>query len=327
MPALTHALWPGLSAAGVQVIDSHTAGEPTRVVVAGGPDVGSGPMAERLARLREQYDGFRSAVVCEPRGSQAVVGALLCSPVDAANATGILFFNDVGYLGMCGHGTIGVVTTLAHLGRIGPGWHGIETPAGVVHATLHADGQVTVENVVSYRYAAKVRVGAVEGEIAWGGNWFFLAREQQLKLDSSNVLELTARATALRAALAAAGFTGEGGAPIDHIEYWGPAFDPQNHARNFVLCPGSAFDRSPCGTGTSAKLACLAADGLLAPGEEWRQEGILGTVFTAGYQLAPAGLQMAGVAVMPSITGRAFVTAEARLLFDPKDPFAAGIRF
>jgi 4-hydroxyproline epimerase len=305
----------------VQVIDSHTAGEPTRVVLAGGPDLGLGPLAERLARLRAQHDGFRPAVVCEPRGSQAVVGALLCPPVDPANATGILFFNDVGYLGMCGHGTIGVVTTLAHLGRIGPGRHGIETPAGVVHATLHPDGRVTVENVASYRYAAKVRVGAVEGEIAWGGNWFFLVREPDVKLESSNVLELTARATALRASLAAAGITGEGGAPIDHIEYWAEPFDPQNDARNFVLCPGSAFDRSPCGTGTSAKLACLAADGSLAPGEEWRQEGILGTVFTASYQVGVAGT------VIPSITGRAFVTAEARLLFDAQDPFVAGIRF
>ncbi len=321
---------PDRYTARVHIIDSHTAGEPTRVVLSGGPDLGSGPMDQRLACLRARHDRFRSAVVCEPRGSQAVVGALLTPPVHPGHATGVLFFNDVGYLGMCGHGTIGVVTTLAHLGRIVPGRHGIETPAGVVYATLHPDASVTVENVPSYRYASRVEVavpgaGVITGDIAWGGNWFFLVSRQQPRLVLQNATELTASATAIRAALAASGVTGEAGALVDHIEYCAPPLDPKNHARNFVLCPGSAFDRSPCGTGTSAKLACLAADGVLAPGKLWRQEGILGTVFTASYVAAPGALPR--LAVIPSITGQAYLTADTQLLFDDRDPFIAGIQF
>jgi 4-hydroxyproline epimerase len=338
----------------IRVIDSHTAGEPTRVVLDGGPDLGRGPLDQRLARLRLHYDHFRSAVACEPRGSQAMVGALLCPPVDPACATGVLFFNDVGYLGMCGHGTIGVVSTLARLGRIGAGRHALETPVGVVHATLNGDGSVTVENVPSYRYArniavrvaatapesathpdagsptgaesGEVRAEEIRGDIAWGGNWFFIVRESRLRLEPGSVLALTGRAIALRQALANSGITGASGEPIDHIEYCAAPLSPSNHARNFVLCPGASFDRSPCGTGTSAKLACLAADGLLQPGEQWRQEGILGTVFNASYTVAPPDVSRPG-AVLPSITGTAYITAEAELVFQPGDPFAAGILF
>ena len=112
----------------VRVIDSHTGGEPTRVVVSGGPDLGDGPLSERLECFRSQHDRFRSAVVNEPRGSDVMVGALFCDPVDPACAAGVIFFNNVGYLGMCGHGTIGLVATLAYLRRIEPAEHRIETP-------------------------------------------------------------------------------------------------------------------------------------------------------------------------------------------------------
>lgn len=309
----------------IQVIDSHTAGEPTRVIVAGGPDLGAGPLPARLAAFARDHDDLRTAVVLEPRGSDVLVGALLCEPLDNTNAAGVIFFNNSGYLGMCGHGTIGLVATLKHLGRIGPGRHGIETPVGTVTAVLHEDGDVSVHNVPAYRHLAGVSVTLddgtrVRGDVAWGGNWFFLTGAHGLELERGAVGELTAYAERVRTALAAAGVTGAGGAEIDHIELYGPSDTAD--ARNFVLCPGGAWDRSPCGTGTSAKLACLHADGVLPPGMPWRQESVLGagSYFTARYEPGDDG------AVLPVITGRAYVTAESTLLLGPDDPFRWGIR-
>jgi 4-hydroxyproline epimerase len=308
----------------VQVVDSHTAGEPTRVVVAGGPELGGDALAVRLRRFAAEHDDFRSAVVNEPRGSDVLVGALLCEPTDKNCAAGVIFFNNVGYLGMCGHGTMGVVTTLAHLGRINVGEHRIETPVGVVRATLRPDGSVTVENVASYRHRASVCVtlqnfGTVSGDIAWGGNWFFLVEDPPLRLAVDNVDQLTDFAWAVREALREGGITGAGGAEIDHIELSCCSQTAGADSQNFVLCPGKAYDRSPCGTGTSAKLACLAAEGKLSPGQVWRQAGILGTVFEGTYQLREGAL-------IPSVTGTAFITAESRLILSPGDPFLAGIR-
>jgi 4-hydroxyproline epimerase len=314
-----------------RIIDSHTAGEPTRVVVSGGPDLGDGDMAERRNRFRDAHDPWRRAIVNEPRGSDVLVGALLCTPVDSACACGVIFFNNVGYIGMCGHGTIGVVATLAHLGRIGPGDHRIETPVGDVTATLHEDGTVTVANVPSWRHATRVAVvvpghGVVHGDVAWGGNWFFLCSDHGLPLEPSRVGELTVFASRVREALRNQRITGAAGAEIDHVELVGPPADPRNDARNFVLCPGGAYDRSPCGTGTSAKLACLAADGKLAPGAAWRQESVIGSVFTARYARAStARADVPGSAVLPQIHGRAFVTLDALLVFDPADSFAWGL--
>jgi len=310
----------------VAVIDSHTAGEPTRVVISGGPDLGSGSISERLQRFCTQFDHFRSGVVCEPRGSEVVVGALLLEPVEPSSSAAVIFFNDVGYLGMCGHGTIGVLTTLAHLGRISAGPHRIETPVGVVAATLHDDGSVTVENVPSYRYRAGVEVevpgyGTVTGDVAWGGNWFFLVAKPPCELLASNRAELVAASTAIRAALNASGVTGNEGAYIDHIEFFSEPQDQENSSRNFVLCPGASFDRSPCGTGTSAKMACLYDDGKLEPGTIWRQEGILGTVFHGSVRPGCHGK------VNPSIRGQAWVTGESRLFFSGDDPFSQGIKF
>lgn len=309
----------------VQVIDSHTAGEPTRVVIAGGPELGAGDLQSRLALLRTEHDGFRKGVVFEPRGSEVVVGALLCEPVNPASAAGVIFFNDVGYLGMCGHGTIGLVTTLAHLGRITAGKHSIETPVGTVYTELHADGSVSVRNVPSYRYRQSISVevpgyGLFVGDIAWGGNWFFLVAEHGYDLKLTERAALITVTTALRAALAENGITGKGGAVIDHIEFFSAPENQENSSRNFVLCPGASFDRSPCGTGTSAKMACLHADGKLAEGASWRQEGILGTVFVGS-------VTAQGEGVLPVITGRAWVTAESTLLFDATDPFREGIPF
>ena len=310
----------------LQVVDSHTAGEPTRVVVAGAPDLGSGTLQERLHRLRIDFDGFRSGVVCEPRGSEVVVGALLLEPVAPDATAAVIYFNDVGYLGMCGHGTIGLVTTLAHMGRIGPGRHKVETPVGEVSTYLHDDGSVTVNNVPSFRHRAAVQVdvlgyGTFTGDIAWGGNWFFLVGEHPYDITLANRHKLIAVTTAIRGALQEQGIGGANGELIDHIELFSPPENRENSSRNFVLCPGASFDRSPCGTGTSAKMACLHAEGKLAAGQVWRQEGILGTVFEGSIEANDDGT------VGPSIRGKAWITGESKLLFTEDDPFRDGIRF
>lgn len=308
----------------LKVIDSHTGGEPTRLVVSGGPDLGKGPLSDRLDRFRAQYDSFRSAVVNEPRGSDVMVGALLCKPTDSKCAAGLIFFNNVGYLGMCGHGTIGAVATLAYMKRIRPGEIKIETPVGVVSAILHKDGPVTVNNVASYRKAANVEVdvpgyGKVRGDIAWGGNWFFLVREHALELTLKNIEPLTDFTWAIRQALTTNGITGDNGKEIDHVELYGVPSVSGIDSKNFVLCPGKAYDRSPCGTGTSAKLACLYADGKLREGQIWKQESIVGSVFEGS-------IKVQNGKVYPSITGSAFVNAESELVLDPADPFCMGIR-
>jgi len=326
----------------LNVVDSHTAGEPTRCVLSGGPHLGSGPLADRLECFRREFDVYRRAILCEPRGSDVLVGALLVEPCDPACDAGVIFFNNAGYLGMCGHGIIGLAATLAFLGRIEPGQHLIETPVGTVNVQLHSGTRVTIWNVPSYRYRAGIVVqvpgfGTVCGDVAWGGNWFFLVRQHNFpparNLTLAQVEALTAFTWETRGALKAAGITGADGAEIDHIELFADAQNSSNNSRNFVLCPGKAYDRSPCGTGTSAKMACLAAEGLLKPDEPWRQEGILGTVFEGTFQFEngqPGTGQREGRCteerrIIPVITGSAYVTSECTLIFDPADPFRLGV--
>ncbi|WP_223483565.1 4-hydroxyproline epimerase [Pseudomonas sp. A-RE-19] len=306
----------------ITVIDSHTGGEPTRLVTAGFPDLGTGSMAERRKLLAEHHDQWRAACVLEPRGSDVLVGALLCEPVDPSACAGVIFFNNTGYLGMCGHGTIGLVASLAHLGKISPGVHRIETPVGTVQATLHEDHSVSVRNVPAYRYRKALvlqvpDVGQVVGDIAWGGNWFFLIAEHGLRVAGDNLEALTAYTYAVQQALETQGIRGEDGGLIDHVELF--ADDDHADSRNFVLCPGRAYDRSPCGTGTSAKLACLAADDKLQPGQIWRQASVIGSEFEGSYEWQ-------GERVVPTIRGRAFISAEASLIIEQDDPFAWGIR-
>lgn len=308
----------------VKVIDSHTGGEPTRVVISGAPDLGGGSMAERLERFKAEFDHFRSAVVNEPRGNDAVVGALLCEPVDPDCAAGVIYFNNVGYLGMCGHGTIGLMVTLAYLNRIAPGTHRIETPVGTVEATLDEGNFVSVANVSSYRLAKQVSVevpghGSVTGDIAWGGNWFFLVSDHGQEVELDNLETLTEFTWRIRQALNNQGITGANGQEIDHVELFAPSRLDGVDSKNFVLCPGKAYDRSPCGTGTSAKLACLYADGKLREGQIWRQESIVGSVFEGA-------VRVDGDKIYPTITGSAFVNAEADLILDERDPFCYGIR-
>jgi 4-hydroxyproline epimerase len=304
---------------GIRVVDSHTGGEPTRVVVSGGPDLGTGSLADQLALFRTQHDHFRSAVVNEPRGSEVLVGALLVPPRDSRCVTGVIFFNNVGYLGMCGHGTIGLVVTLAHLGKIKRGEHRIETPVGTITAVLHADGTVSVRNVASFRkekdFVADVpSLGKVAGDVAWGGNWFFLISQHGLQIDISDAERLTEYTWRVRRALNSQGYP-----EVDHVELFGPAKHPEADSRNFVLCPGKAYDRSPCGTGTSAKLACLYADGKLKPGETWKQESITGSIFEGS-------IEVINDEVIPTIKGSAFVNADSTLILNPNDPLCWGIR-
>ena len=306
----------------VCVVDSHTAGEPTRVVINGGPDLGSRSVADKMKFFSEHHDRFRSAVVNEPRGSDVIVGACLTEPSDPACATGVIFFNNVGYLGMCGHGTIGVIATLAHLGHISPGEHRIETPVGEVRARLLPSGEVSLTNVPSWRARKGVAVkvpgfGVVTGDVAWGGNWFFLTENHRQELSPANTERLTDFSWGLRQALNVDGYP-----EVDHVELFGPPASSNANARSFVQCPGKAYDRSPCGTGTSAKLACLAADGKLTEGTPWVQESIIGSTFSAQF----SWLDRAAGKIAPCITGTAFITSEATLILDERDPFCWGIR-
>ena len=306
----------------IRILDTHTGGEPTRIVIDGGPDLGHGPLAGRVERFRSALDRHRSAVANEPRGSDVMVGALLVPPHDPRCDIGVIFFNNVGYLGMCGHGTIGVVSALSYLGRTQPGDLRIETPVGMVTATLHDDGAVSVANVASYRKARGVRLdveglGPVTGDVAWGGNWFFLVEDHGHAIALDQVEALTDYAWRVRRAVNAQGYP-----EVDHVELFGPPVGHGAHSRNFVLCPGKAYDRSPCGTGTSAKLACLAADGKLRPGEAWVQESILGSRFTGQFEW----MDRAAGRIAPVIRGTAYVNGEATLLLDEADPFCWGIR-
>jgi 4-hydroxyproline epimerase len=307
----------------LQVVDSHTGGEPTRVIVEGGPRLAAPSMTGKLEQFRGSFDYLRNALVNEPRGSQVIVGAMVTEPASPASTAGVFFFNNVGYLGMCGHGTIGLIVTLSHLGRIRAGEHRIDTPAGTVAATLHETGEVTVANVPSRRSAVKVGVevpgyGMIRGDVAWGGNWFFLVQEHGFALEPDRIEELTEFTWAVRRALQAHGIRGDDGQEIDHIELFGPSMTPGVDSRNFVLCPGREYDRSPCGTGTSAKLACLYADGHLKPGAVWRQESIVGSVFEGQVRVDNGH-------VIPMIKGSAYITSEAEFLFHPNDPFRYGI--
>jgi 4-hydroxyproline epimerase len=303
----------------LRVIDSHTGGEPTRTVLVEGLDLGEGSVADRRLQFKKRFDLLRSAIINEPRGSDVLVGALLVPPSDKSCVAGVIFFNNVDCLWMCGHGLIGVVVTLGWMGRISAGRHRFETAVGVVEAEFDGERRVQFENVPSRRAAKDVRVREVVGDVAWGGNWFFLVKDQPIPLSLGNIDALTASAWNIRQSLAANGITGDDGKEIDHVEFFGPPADPANHSRNFVLCPGKAYDRSPCGTGTSAKIACLAADVVLKPGETWRQESIIGSVFEASYRTTEGG-------VIPSIAGDAHVTADSKLIFDADDPFQFGIK-
>ncbi|WP_308447318.1 4-hydroxyproline epimerase [Parachitinimonas caeni] len=304
----------------IRVVDSHTGGEPTRVVVSGVPSLGHGPLRQRAARLSGEFDHYRSAIINEPRGYDAMVGALLVEPFEPGCCTGVIFFNNVGTLGMCGHGTIGLMVTLAQLGRIEPGVHRIDTPVGVIEATLHDRNRVSLRNVASWRHAKAVAVevegyGRMHGDIAWGGNWFFLVDDHGQQIAADNLRRLSDCASRIRTALQQQGITGADQAEIDHIELIGPSESAD--ARNFVLCPGLEYDRSPCGTGTSAKLVCLYEDGKLALNQPWRQESVIGSVFEGQ-------LEMIDGKLYPHITGSAYVTGQSELLLDPDDPFAWG---
>lgn len=308
----------------MHVIDGHTGGEPTRVILDGGPDLGPGSLADRARRLAEEHEASYRSVMLEPRGQVAMVGALLVEPSEPDCAAGVIYFDADAVLGMCGHGTIGLTVTLAHMGRIAPGTHRIDTPVGVVEVALSDANTVTVTNIESRRTQSGVTIevpgpGEVTGDVAYGGNWFFIVDPSPIPVVTANIRQLTDATIAVREALATGGIAGEGGARIDHVIFQGPSPNEGVHSRNFVLCPDDAYDRSPCGTGSSARLACLAADSRLAPGEEIEQESVIGSRYRLSYQNGPNG------GVIPKITGQAFVMAESKLIFCEADPFRNGI--
>ena len=306
----------------IRVIDSHTGGEPTRLVLEGGPDLGDGPISDRVQRFKQHFDDYRCAIVNEPRGGDPWVGALLVEPHRADCALGVIYFNNVGYLGMCGHGTMGLIASLEFAGRLAPGAIKIDTPVGAVEVELRPDGRISVSNVLSYRSHSRVAVevptiGRVTGDVAWGGNWFFLVSNHDQIIDLSHIESLTDFSWRVREAVNA-----QGHPLVDHVELFGASRLPGAHSRNFVLCPGKAYDRSPCGTGTSAKLACLAADGKLIEGDVWIQESLIGSTFEASFRWHDRNQGQ----IVPMITGSAHVTGENLLRLDPSDPFCWGIR-
>ena len=315
----------------IRVIDSHTGGEPTRIIYQGGPDLGTGSLQEQLGNFRREFDHIRTTTILEPRGSDVLVGGLLTNSNHPDCDHGIIFFNNLGFLGMCGHGTIGLMSTLKHLGRIEDGLHQIDTPVGVVAAKVEGD-ETTLTNVDSYCLKQDVEIevtglGKIVGDVAWGGNWFFLVKNYEGDLVQDNTTKLLQDAMAIRNTLTENQITGLDGAWIDHVELFGPAVSRQNDSRNFVLCPGGEYDRSPCGTGTSAKLACLAAEKKLEPGKTWLQESIIGSLFSGSFQWSEknAPKEAVGPLITPVITGSAFVCGQAELIINPKDPFRNGI--
>jgi 4-hydroxyproline epimerase len=304
-----------------RVVDSHTGGEPTRIIVENGPELGNGPLSKQLQVMKERFDRYRTAIVNEPRGSDVMVGGLLCKPHNPQCSAGVIFFNNVGYLGMCGHGTIGLVSTLEYLGKLSAGVHWIDTPVGAVQAELHDDGSVSIHNVESFRKTQDVTVdvagiGKVVGDVAWGGNWFYLVKTPAFAIDLRRASELTEICWQIRMAVNQAGFP-----EVDHVELFGDGKHCEADSQNFVLCPGKAYDRSPCGTGTSAKLACLAAAGKLAEGQDWIQASVLGSVFTGKFQWS----NREQGSIVPTIRGRAFVNADVTILADQCDKYAWGI--
>jgi 4-hydroxyproline epimerase len=339
----------------IPFLDSHTGGEPTRLITSLPFDLGTGSVADKLSRLKKDHDDFRTTVLNEPRGSDVLVGAYLVPPADPTCQFGVIYFNNVGYLGMCGHGTIGLIASLAYLGKIQPGVIRVETPVGVVEATLHPmslrgaerrsnlpipineeiasgedqerprnDGEypnkVSVKNIPAYRHLTHIPVTVdgktVHGDVAWGGNWFFLCHDHGLEVNMQNLEALTEFSWRVREQFTANGITGANGAEVDHVELF--ASTPDADSKSFVLCPGKAYDRSPCGTGTSAKLACLYDDGKLQVDQVWKQQSVIGSIFEGSIQLD-------GDKIIPTITGEAWVMSEGTILVDERDPFGKGI--
>jgi 4-hydroxyproline epimerase len=310
----------------IPFLDSHTGGEPTRLITSLPFDLGTGSVADKLSTLKKDHDDLRRTVLLEPRGSDVLVGAYLVPPADPTCQFGVIYFNNVGYLGMCGHGTIGLIASLAYLGKVQPGVIRVETPVGVVEATLHKNeageypNKVSVKNIPAYRHLTHVPVTVdgktIHGDVAWGGNWFFLCHDHGLEVNMQNLEALTDFSWRVREQFTSNGITGANGAEIDHVELF--ASTPEADSKSFVLCPGKAYDRSPCGTGTSAKLACLYGDGKLQVGQIWKQQSVVGSIFEGSVQLD-------GDKIIPTITGEAWVMAEGTILVDERDPFGTGI--
>ena len=327
----------------IQAVDSHTAGEPTRIVTGGLPPLAGASMAEKRTILQRDHDGLRRALVLEPRGHDAIVLAYLLPPCTPGAHLGVVFANDAGYLGMCGHGAIGVATVAVAMGMVAavePVTEVVlDTPAGVVPCRVAVAGgkvkSVTITNVPSFLFAQRVVVpvhgfGKVAADIAYGDNWFAFVEADQLGLmvEKTHLPVLMQAATAVREALVREGVRGRhpersGDEIVDHVKLFAPLAGDEPGARALTLCPGAAYDRSPCGTGTSAKLAVLHAKGELEIGAWFRSQSVLATEFRA--RVVRETRVGPHPAIVPEVTGSAWITGFPTFVLDPEDPCRFGI--
>lgn len=327
----------------IQAVDSHTAAEPTRVITGGLPMIRGATMADKRDELKRLHDPIRRSLVLEPRGHDAIILAYLLPPTHDDADLGVVFANDAGYLGMCGHGAIGLATTAVAMGLVAavePVTEiTLDTPVGLIKCRVAVEGgrpkSVTITNVPSFLYRQRVVVdvhgfGKVAADIAYGGNWFAFVEADQLGLmvEKAHLPVLMQAAIAIREALVRDGVRGvhpDSGEEevIDHVKLFVPLDGEHHGARALTLCPGTAYDRSPCGTGTSAKLAVLHAKGELKTGEQFDSESVLGTRFAARVVAETTVGEFP--AIVPEITGSAWITSFATFVIDPDDPCRHGI--
>lgn len=324
-------------------VDAHTCGNPVRLVAGGGPPLeGEGMMEKRLHFLRE-YDWIRCGLMFEPRGHDMMSGSILYPPANANNDIGILFIETSGCLPMCGHGTIGTVTIMLEEGLVKPGTPGklrLETPAGLVLAEYREEGgkvrSVRLTNVPSFLYREQLEVdcpdlGPLRVDVAYGGNFYAIVDPQEnfRGIEHHTAGQLIAWSPHLRRQLNER-YTFQH--PLDpaiqglsHLLWTGAPLSEEAHGRNAVFYGDKAIDRSPCGTGTSARMAQRYAKGLLAVGDTYVHESYIGSQFIGRVEAAVQVGPYAGI--IPSIEGWARITGYNQIIIDDEDdPYAHGFQ-
>jgi len=323
-------------------IDAHTCGNPVRVVAGGGPMLPHAPMADRRQIFMRDHDWVRRALMFEPRGHDVMSGSILYPPSAPDYDLAVLYIEVSGCLPMCGHGTIGTVTAALEAGLVIPreaGRLALETPAGRVDVEYASDGpyvdQVRLFNVPSYQHAAGVRIevaglGEIVVDVAYGGNYYAIIEPQAnwAGLDSMGASDIQRLSPLVRRAAqaAVAPMHPEDAriAGISHVMWCDKPRDPRADARNAVFYGEKAIDRSPCGTGSSARMAQLAAQGRLAVGDGFVHESIIGTMFDCRVEAAAMVGGMA--AIRPSVAGWARVIGHNTIYVDDRDPLAHGFQ-
>ena len=322
-------------------IESHTAGNPTRTIVRGAPELRGATMLERLDDLRARFPWIRTALCFEPRGHSVMSGCVLQEPCDPTADVGVVFIETSGYPPMCGHDTIGLVTVLIETGRFpaeGPLVPCVlDTPAGIVRTEATVEGgrvtDVAFLSTPSFLLHRDVAVeldglAPFQVDVAWGGNFYAIVEAADVGVDvrDPRVAGRIALAERIRehlnARLEVVHPVLEGVRGISHVQFNGPPTTAEAHTRSSVIMPPGGADRSPCGTGTSARTAALVARGRLALGETLVHESITGGLFRS---TPVEALEVGGIpAVRNRISGRAFITGRSTFIIDPTDPLAAG---